>query len=111
MGRSASEPTVVRRGGGQPPPFTGEAGLLMFDFPLVLAALLLGIALVLAALGIALSVGGLADGLFGARILLGVLLHVPAFLAILRLLGGQRSARDRQQAGGNEHSSAACQNS
>jgi hypothetical protein len=65
----------------------------VLDVPFLLAAFLLRVALVLSALGVALLVCGPAVDLACARFLFGSLVCVPALLALLRLVGGQGSAR------------------
>jgi len=60
---------------------------LPLGFPLVFPTFLLGVALVVAACGVALVVGRTALDFFLACLLLCVLVDVPAGLAVLGLLG------------------------
>ena len=63
----------------------------VLDVLLLLATVLLGVALVLAAFGIVLLVCGLAVDFGLSCFLLCILLRVPAVATLLRLLGGQGS--------------------
>ncbi|WP_415774296.1 hypothetical protein [Paraburkholderia sp. J7] len=66
---------------------------LILDVPFLLATFLLRVAFVLPALGVALLVCSPAVDLARSRLLFGSLVDVPALLALLRLCGGQSSAR------------------
>ena len=69
----------------------------MLDVSLLLATVLFAVALVLAAFGIALLICGLAVDLVMTRLLFCVLLRVPAFASLVRLIGGQGNARQGEQ--------------
>src|SRR5438034_47356 len=79
----------------------------VLDIPLILTTLLPGVALVLATCGIALLVRGPAVDLALVCLLLGSLVHVPACLTLLRLIGCLSSTRKDQKTSGGKHACCA----